>query len=122
MTVMVIDDDDIVLESLKHALSLNGFRVSTFLSPRQALYQYEADQDKYDIVISDFHLPGMNGIELMKEILKKNPGVPVIIISGNEDRELLPKSMKMGACAFFYKPLDINQLIDKLYELGGVEN
>ena len=122
MKVMVIDDDDIVLDSLKHALSLNGFGVFTFISPRQALREYEADSDKYDIVISDFHLPGMNGIDVMRAILKKNPQVPVIIMSGDEDRELLPKTLQMGAQAFFYKPLDITQLIEKLYELGGTEN
>lgn len=119
---MVIDDDDIVLDSLKHALSLNGFGVFTFISPRQALREYEADSDKYDIVISDFHLPGMNGIDVMRAIFKKNPRVPVIIMSGDEDRELLPKTLQMGAQAFFYKPLDITQLIEKLYELGGMEN
>ena len=118
MNIMLVDDDRECLDSLSTALRLEGFRVSDFDNPTRALAEY--NPYTIDVVISDYYLPGMTGIELLKEIHRRKSDAPVIIISGAPKKNTIERiSLKAGACAFFSKPLDIRQLIARLIQCAG---
>lgn len=117
MNVMLIDDDPDCLQSLNAALRLNGFDVQGFDCPDRALLGYTPGA--VDAVITDYHLPKMKGIDLMKKIHLTNRHVPVIIITGDRDSRIETLSNKAGARAFFRKPIDIRKIIDVLDETAG---
>jgi DNA-binding NtrC family response regulator len=118
MNIMLVDDDRGSLESLSSALRLEGFRVRNFDTPTRALSEY--NPYTIDIVITDYYLPGMTGIELLKEIHRRKTDAPVIIISGAPKKNTIERiSLKAGACAFFAKPLDIRHMIARLMQLAG---
>jgi two-component system phosphoglycerate transport system response regulator PgtA len=120
MNVMLADDDRECLDSLSSALRLEGFHVRDFDTPARALSQY--NPHAIDVVITDYYLPGMTGIELLKEIHRRKTDVPVIIISGAPKKNTIERiSLKAGACAFFSKPLDIRQVIARIKQLAGVQ-
>lgn len=117
MNVMLVDDDQKSLESLSSALRLNGFHVKSFNSSIQALDIFRQYSPDIDVIVTDYHLPKMNGIELLKEIHKINPGIPVIIISGESKQNIEQLSLKANAIAFFQKPLNINHIIANIKKI-----
>jgi DNA-binding NtrC family response regulator len=120
MNVMLVDDDRECLDSLSSALRLEGFHVRDFDTPDRALNEY--NPHAIDVVITDFYLPVMTGIELLKEIHRRKIDAPVIIISGAPKKNALERiSLKAGACAFFSKPLDIRHVISRIKQLTGLQ-
>lgn len=120
MNVMLVDDDRECLDSLTSALRLEGFRVRDFDTPARALHEY--NPHAIDLVITDYYLPGMSGVELLKEIHRRKIDAPVIIISGAPKKNTIERiSLKAGACAFFSKPLDIRHVISRIKQLTGFQ-
>jgi DNA-binding NtrC family response regulator len=120
MNVMLVDDDRECLDSLTSALRLEGFQVSDFDTPARALREY--NPQTIDVIITDYYLPGMTGIELLKEIHRRKIDAPVIIISGAPKKNTIERiSLKAGACAFFSKPLDIRHMIARIKQLAGFQ-
>lgn len=115
VVVMVIDDDKESRESLESALRLNGFQVRSFHSPRRALKEYNSMT--IDAVITDYHLPGMTGMDILKAIHRKKSDIPVIIISGEQKKDIASRSLQLGASAFLTKPLNIKTVIAILKKL-----
>jgi DNA-binding NtrC family response regulator len=113
--VMLIDDDKESRKSLESALQLNGFQVRSFHSPRKALKEY--NPLTIDVVITDYHLPGMTGMDILKAIHRKKKDTPVIIISGEQEINIASHSLQLGASAFFPKPLNIKAIITILKKL-----
>lgn len=109
MNVMLIDDDQECLECLSKALRLNDFGVQAHSSASVALQAYQTDT--VDVVITDFHLPDTTGIEILRTLHLKNPTVPVIITSGDTNRDIETQALHAGALAFFRKPMNISSLI-----------
>jgi two-component system phosphoglycerate transport system response regulator PgtA len=117
---MLVDDDRECLDSLSSALRLEGFHVRDFDTPSLALSGY--NPHAIDVVITDYYLPGMTGIELLKEIHRRKIDTPVIIISGAPKKNTIERiSLKAGASAFFSKPLDIRLIIARIKQLTGVQ-
>lgn len=122
MNVMLVDDDRDCLNSLNSALGLHGFNVRSFESPVQALQIFQENPRSIDVVITDYHLPGMTGTDLLKKIHLEKPHAPVIIISGGSIKNIKTICRKAGARAFFSKPLNIKQVISKLKQLTAMNH
>ena len=106
--VMLIDDDRVGLESLSRALGKLGCDVSGFESPSAALGY--CGRGEFDLVLTDLCMPGMNGIELMREIHDRDPGLRVVVISGSGDDSWRGKAMDSGAYGVIGKPLSLGDL------------
>ena len=119
MKVMLIDDDRESLACLSKALLLNEFKVDTFESPKEAVDSYKSGV--YDAIISDFHLPGTTGLEVMKVIRAKTPSMPFIIISGDPTPPLEKEVLQAGVSAFFKKPLTISDFIAHIQQIVNSE-
>ena len=108
-SILIADDEPSILQSLSGLLSDEGFEVMTADNGYEALKVIDAEAP--DLIILDIWMPGIDGIETLKEIKKANPVLPVIIITGHGNVETAVRATKEGAFDLFEKPLNIDKLI-----------
>jgi two-component system nitrogen regulation response regulator NtrX len=108
-SILIVDDEPSILQSLSGLLSDEGFEVLTAANGYEALKI--VDTEFPDLVLLDIWMPGIDGIETLKEIKKDNPYIQVIIISGHGTIETAVKATKLGAFDLIEKPLSIDKII-----------
>jgi two-component system, NtrC family, nitrogen regulation response regulator NtrX len=108
-SILIVDDEPSILQSLRGLLSDEGFGVITAATGYEALKIIDAESP--DLVLLDIWMPGIDGIETLKEIKKVNPHIQVIIISGHGSIETAVKATKLGAFDLIEKPLSIDKII-----------
>ena len=109
---MIVDDDKNSLLSLQRALSLHGYDTESFNDPFDALKKYNSND--YAVVVTDYKMPAMDGITLIKAIRGINPRAKVIMFSGYIDASLLDKITALDIEAIYHKPLPLESLLTKL--------
>jgi two-component system, LuxR family, response regulator FixJ len=102
--IHIVDDDAAMRDSLAFLLDVNGFAPKTYDSANAFLSG--AAVDAGSCVVSDIRMPGLNGIELVRELKRKGGVCPVILITGHGDVALAVEAMKAGAVDFIEKPFD----------------
>lgn len=102
-TILVIDDDIDICALLERYLTRNGFKVLKAYSGRSALEILDGKMP--NLILSDFRLEDMSGTDLLKEIKRRDQGVPVIIMTGYSDVRTAVNIMKLGAFDYVTKPL-----------------
>ena len=107
--VLIVDDEVTIIESLKGILSDDGFEVIHAFNGYEALKKIEIESP--DIVLLDIWMPGMDGIETLKEIKKIAPNLPVVMITGHGTIESAVDATKSGAYDFLEKPLSIDKVM-----------
>ncbi len=107
-TILLVDDEPDLREVLDISLSDSGYTVLTAENGAQAL-NILRDTD-IPVVITDIKMPGVNGIELLRQIKGKNPETEVIMLTGHGDLELAIKSLKHEATDFITKPINDDAL------------
>ena len=115
MRLLIVDDEVPILESLKAALRPTGYECVAMEKPREAVEAFK--RDGFDVVITDFMMPEMNGIELLKAVKTYKPDANVIILTGYADIENAIAAVNNGAYAFFRKPLDFRDFMNTLRKL-----
>ena len=108
-SVLIVDDEPSILQSLGGLLSDEGFEIITASNGYEALKII--DKESTDLVLLDIWMPGIDGIETLKEIKKDNPYIQVIIITGHGNIETAVKATKLGAFDLIEKPLSIDKVI-----------
>jgi two-component system, NtrC family, nitrogen regulation response regulator NtrX len=108
-SILIVDDEPSILQSLSGLLSDEGFGVITAATGYEALKIIDVESP--DLVLLDIWMPGIDGIETLKEIKKVNPHIQVIIISGHGSIETAVKATKLGAFDLIEKPLSIDKVI-----------
>jgi len=104
--ILVIDDDDVFSETLSEAMT-RGHRdinIKTATTAEQGLRLL--GRQRFDAVISDFQMPGLNGIDLLKECAVACPDTPVIVLTGYGSEALERDALTHGAYALLQKPVD----------------
>ncbi|OGP73326.1 MAG: hypothetical protein A2V86_16460 [Deltaproteobacteria bacterium RBG_16_49_23] len=114
-TILVIDDEPILRESLEVALKTLGHDVIIAGTGEEGLELFRKENP--DLVLLDHWLPGINGDEVLQKIKEREPEIPVIIMTAQGSVELAVHSMKMGAFDFLVKPFDLDQ-IESLVQKG----
>ena len=107
--ILVVDDEIISVTIIKSVLEQAGHTVSTANDGESALDVIK--RVKFDIVLTDFNMPGMNGIELTKEIIKFAPDSVVILITAFISIRAAVESIKLGAFDYLTKPVDKEELL-----------
>lgn len=111
-TICVVDDDDDVRASLEMLIRRSGYRVRAFESARAFLAA--SIQAKNTCVLADIRMPEMDGLALQREINRKIPGLPVVIMTGHGDVPMAVQAMKDGAVEFLEKPFEKGALLTAL--------
>ncbi len=107
--VLIVDDEVSIIDSLEGILSDDGFEVMHAFNGYEALKKIEDHSP--DIVLLDIWMPGMDGIETLKEIKKSSPHLPVVMITGHGTIESAVYATKSGAYDFLEKPLSIDKVM-----------
>lgn len=102
--VLVIDDDAIVGKSFDRVLSGKGYNITTAISGEEGLEDIDSNED-YDVVFTDIVMPGIDGIEVAKNIRDRCPWTPVVVITGYGSEENEERASVLGVDGFVRKPL-----------------
>jgi two-component system, NtrC family, nitrogen regulation response regulator NtrX len=108
-TILVVDDEESIRQSLSGILMDEGFEVLTAGSGEEAIRL--AEEEMPNLILLDIWLPGMDGIEALKYIKTEFPVIPVIMMSGHGTIETAVKATKLGAFDFIEKPLSLEKVI-----------
>jgi two-component system response regulator RegA len=112
--ILLVDDEVNFLNALSQRFEARGFKADAVTSGEEALEKVKGKN--YNIVILDLVMPGMGGIEVLKNIKKNYPDLPVIILTGQGTTEKAVEAMKEGAMDYMEKPADIATLVQKTLE------
>ena len=119
LKVLLTDDEEDILEVVQDRLEAYGFMVVTARSGLEALKKLNLE--KFDGVFLDVKMPGMNGIQVLEEIRKKDTQIPVIILTSSSSREAAIESIARGASAYILKPFEWEELksnIEKVFNIS----
>jgi DNA-binding NtrC family response regulator len=106
--ILTIDDDLALLRFLKHALSEFGVETLGTQSGREGIALY--GEEDVDLVLVDYTMPEMSGIEVLQQLKEKDPNAVVVLMTGNASIESAVEAMKLGAVDYLTKPLDVDHL------------
>ena len=108
LSIMIIDDENIVGKRLQPALEKRGDTVETFVDSREALKRF--DKQNFDIVVTDIRMDNIDGIEVLEHITSRNKRTKVIMITGYATVEVAREALAKGAFDFIAKPFKPNDL------------
>jgi DNA-binding NtrC family response regulator len=111
--VLLVDDEREFIEILSQRLKTRGLQVKAVTSGKEALVIIE-DQN-IDVAVVDFAMPGINGIETLKQIKEKRPDIEVIMLTGQGTIQSGIEAMKHGAIDYLEKPVDLSILMEKIH-------
>lgn len=118
---LVVDDEKGICLQLKQFIEDRGYHAFGALTGESALKI--AKEQKPNIVILDIRMPGLNGIDVLREIKRMNPKIRVIMLTGYEDETTRSISQELGASAYMTKPYNFDEifriarkLINEIYE------
>ena len=109
--ILVVDDDINFLNTIVKILSSNDFNVSKATHGKEALEKLKNEKQVYDVILVDYLLPDMNGLELMEKIKEISPESEIIIITAHANIDLAVNAIKQGAYDFITKPITSNNTI-----------
>ncbi len=115
--ILVVDDELPITFLLSEVFQGHGYQVKTFNSSQAALEEFRAQPARYAALVTDYAMPGMNGIQLTHEILALRADLPVILCSGYAEQINVAAVESMGVRRFFAKPVKNQVLLDALAEL-----
>ncbi|MFO7923336.1 MAG: sigma-54 dependent transcriptional regulator [Bacteroidales bacterium] len=107
--ILVIDDEKSIRNSLKEVLEYEKHSIDLSSDGDEGLDMFR--KNKYDVVLLDIKMPGIDGIEVLENIMSESSDIPVIMISGHGNIDTAVEAIKKGAYDFIEKPLDLNRLL-----------
>jgi FixJ family two-component response regulator len=111
-TICIVDDDEVVRDSMRAVLESRHYRVSDFASGAELLASGVASG--VDCLVLDIHMPGMTGLELLRELGARRIATPVILITGRSDPTIAAQARALGARALLDKPVSHSTLFDTI--------
>lgn len=110
--ILLVDDETDFLETMAKRFTIRKMPVATATSGQEALRLM--DEQEFDVVVLDVRMPGMDGLELLRQIRVKRPITEVIMLTGHASLETGMQGMKLGAYDYILKPADFDELLDKV--------
>jgi two-component system, LuxR family, response regulator FixJ len=107
--ISIVDDDDALRNSLDDLIRSIGFRTQGFASAEAFMSSNKARDTA--CLILDVRMPGMNGLELQRQLLANNSGIPIIFITSHVDDNTRERALAAGAVDFLYKPFGEDVLL-----------
>lgn len=109
MRILFVDDEEMFLQSIAKVLRRKGMEISTVSNGPSALKMM--GEGHFDVIVLDVRMPGMNGLDTMEEIRRRDPDMPVILLSGNIQIDEVAVAVKGGAVEVLVKPCSIEDLV-----------
>ncbi len=115
--VMYVDDDEALVFLVERVLTRKGFKVSSFTDPRLASEALRAHPQDFDLLVTDYNMPGFCGVDLLREARAVRPDLPVALASGYVTAEIEAAARAEGARALIHKPNDVEELCETVQRL-----
>ncbi|MDD2698081.1 MAG: response regulator [Arcobacteraceae bacterium] len=110
--LLLLEDSD---EFIENVISLfNMFVKETFVAKNISDAMEKLNSEKIDLIISDIHLKNENGLDFIKEVRESNQEIPIVILSGYKDENLLFRAMTLGLTGYLIKPINFKSLVGVL--------
>ncbi len=115
-TIVIVDDDEAFCQTLAEILHQRGFKVTQVADPHVDVNSITTDAQ---VILLDLKLNSISGLDILKEIRRNNPTLPVLMVTGHgqEMAESIKAALEINAYACLYKPLEIPQLLEMLAQL-----
>lgn len=110
--VILVDDEEEFIDLMSQRLETRGLKVVAVTSGEKAVAM--AHDQKFDVAVVDLAMPGIDGIETLKQIKARRPDMEVIMLTGHATVQSGIEAMKHGASDFLEKPVDLNVLMEKI--------
>ena len=115
--ILYLDDDELITFLMKRLLEKKHYRVSVFVDASEALSAFCRDPAQFDLVISDYNMPGMSGLDFARAVKARSKHTPVAITSGHLHDSLRAEAPAAGVNELIYKPDTVEELfaaVDRL--------
>ena len=112
--LLVVDDEVDFLESIVMRIKLRGIESHGVTSGDAALEYLAANPGSIDIVLLDIKMPGMDGLETLRQIKTSNPSVEVIVVTGHGSQEYNRLGRELGAFDYLIKPIRLDTILDRI--------
>ncbi len=120
MHILIVDDDRNIRRTLRDIFESERFEVSTADRGERAVSN--CLEHDYDLVLMDIRMPGIDGLEAVRQLRKQDCSVPVIMMSGYRVEHLMEQALVEGVIAFMQKPLDIAKVISLMRSVADRGN
>ena len=110
--ILLVDDEEQFVQALSERLALRGYDVTTSLSGEDAVEKVK--HYNYEVVILDVAMPGLDGVDTLREVKKLKPLTEVIMLTGHATVETAIEGMKLGAIDYLVKPCETEDLVNKI--------
>ena len=110
--VLLVDDEEDFLEVMSERMQARGMQVETCTSAEEAIEKLKSEA--FDAIILDFMMPGIDGMQALKDIKARSPEAQIILLTGHATVEKGVEAMKAGATDFMEKPADLEELEKKI--------
>jgi len=117
VSVLLVDDEEEFVKALAERLELRGYDVGLAFNGEQALGKLQ-DQ-KYNLMVLDLKMPGMDGMEVLRRVGKHHPEVAVVMLTGHGSEKDRDEALRLHAFAYLQKPVQIDQLVRLIKERCG---
>lgn len=117
MHILVVDDEHEFLELMTNRLQKRGFTVTVAGTGEKALELIEGTA--FDAMVLDVKMPGIDGIEVLRQVKKMRPELPVLLLTGHASIEAAMTGVETGAVDYLLKPVPINDLIIRLRDIAA---
>ena len=118
--VLCVDDEEELVSAWVERLALRGIEADGAVNGLEAMQKIS--EKKYDVVVLDIKMPGLNGFEIMKRIKSEKANIQVILITGHQSVEDENNTLMAGAFDFLVKPVNIDILMEKIIKAVATEN
>jgi excisionase family DNA binding protein len=108
VNILVVDDEEVMRQFVSTALQTGQRQILTAASGEEALEL--AKQHDVDLVLLDLIMPGISGVETFRQLHEIRPELPVVIVTGYPDSDLMSRALEIGPFTMINKPIDITQL------------
>jgi len=119
LRVLLVDDERDFVSALAERLSLRGFQVATACEGEEALRLVPLERPQ--VVVLDVRMPGLSGFEVLKRLRTERPELPVLLLTGFGSTQDGVEGLRLGACGYLVKPVDIEAMIEKINQAVGAE-
>ncbi len=112
LKILIVDDEEELVDALTERLNLRGFETTGVTTGANALELIHAES--FDVLLVDVKMPGMGGMEVIREVKSFRPDLQIVLLTGHGAVETAEEGMRLGASEFLLKPVNINELIATL--------
>jgi CheY-like chemotaxis protein len=108
--ILIVEDDPGIRAVMSRQFRRSGYQVEQAGGAEEALQRLQHVGDRFDVVVTDVHLPGESGVELARRIRGAYPEQPVVFMTGDNDAAIARQALRQGAAGFLLKPFEFAEL------------